>query len=144
MYIQNRIAIHCFSGQGAVSFRMYPNGVYELIQGWMKGFTAGAEGTSPYIFIGIVAWLTGAIGTARHLVLDLFNGPIGTLSVFILLYMFYSLQIRGYLRKTGRFNGLTATLYPMPIFFFILVFLGSLVYRVTGRRFIWKGRKISR
>jgi len=144
IYIQNRISIRCFIGQGAVSFRMYPNGLYELIQGWVKGFTAGAGGTSPFIFIGIVAWLTGALGTARHLVMDLFNPPIGTVSVFILLYMLYSLQIRGYLRKTGRFHGLTATLYPIPIFFFILVFLGSLVYRVTGRRFIWKGRRISR
>ena len=144
IYIQNRISIRCFIGQGAVSFRMYPNGLYELIQGWAKGFIAGAGGTSPFIFIGIVAWLTGALGTARHLVMDLFNRPIGTFSVFILLYMFYALQIRGYLRKTGQFHGLTATLYPIPIFFFILVFLGSLVYRVTGHRFIWKGRRISR
>jgi 4,4'-diaponeurosporenoate glycosyltransferase len=144
LYVQNRIAIHCFSGRGAVSFRMYPNGLSDLIQGWMKGFTAGAGGTSPFIFIGIVAWLTGALGTARHLVMDLFNRPIGTVSVFILLYLFYALQIRGYLRKTGRFHGLTAALYPIPVFFFILVFLGSLVYRVTGHRFLWKGRRLSR
>jgi 4,4'-diaponeurosporenoate glycosyltransferase len=144
IFIQNRIAIHCFSGQGAISFRMYPNGLSELIQGWMKGFTAGARGTSPFIFMGIVAWLTGALGTARHLVMDLFNHSIGTFSVFILLYMLYSLQIRGYLRKAGRFHSLTAALYPIPILFFVLVFLGSLVSRVTGHQFIWKGRRISR
>jgi 4,4'-diaponeurosporenoate glycosyltransferase len=144
LFVQKRIAIHCFSGRGAVSFRMYPNGLSDLIQGWMKGFTAGAGGTSPFIFIGIVAWLTGALGTARHLFMDLFNRPTGTVSMFILLYLFYALQIRGYLRKTGRFYGLTAALYPIPIFFFILVFLGSLVYRVTGHRFLWKGRRLSR
>jgi 4,4'-diaponeurosporenoate glycosyltransferase len=144
MFIQNQIAIHCFSGKGAVSFRMYPNGLYDLIQGWIKGFTAGAGGTSPFILIGIVAWLTGALGTARYLAMELFNGTIGTLSVFLLLYMLYALQIRGYLRKTGRFNALTATLYPIAILFFVFVFLGSLVYRVTGHRFTWKGRRISR
>jgi len=144
MYIQHQIAIHCFSGKGAVSFRMYPNGLYDLIQGWVKGFTSGAGETSPLILIGIVAWVTGALGTVRHLVMDLFNGPIGTFAVFALLYMFYSLQIRGFLRKTGRFHGLTATFYPIPILFFVFVFLGSLVYRVTGHRFTWKGRRISR
>lgn len=144
VYIQQQIALHCYGGKGAVSFRMYPNGLYDLIQGWVKGFTAGAAGTSPLILIGIVAWLTGALGTVRHLVMDFFNGPIGTLAVFVLLYMFYSLQIRGYLRKTGRFHGLTAIFYPIPILFFVLVFLGSLVYRVTGHRFTWKGRRISR
>jgi 4,4'-diaponeurosporenoate glycosyltransferase len=144
MYIQNQIAIHCFSGQGAVSFRMYPNGLYDLIQGWIKGFTAGAGGTSTFILIGIVAWLTGALGTARHLAMDLFIGPTGTVSVFLLLYLLYAIQIRGYLGKAGRFHGLTAILYPIPVCFFIFVFLGSLVYRVTGHRFIWKGRRLSR
>jgi 4,4'-diaponeurosporenoate glycosyltransferase len=144
MYVQNQIAIHCFSGQGAVSFRMYPNGLYDLIQGWIKGFTAGAGGTSAFILIGIVAWLTGALGTARHLAMDLFIGPTGTVSVFLLLYLLYAIQIRGYLGKAGRFHGLTAILYPIPVCFFIFVFLGSLVYRVTGHRFIWKGRRLSR
>ena len=143
-FVQNRIAMHCFSGQGAVSIRMYPNGVAELIQGWMKGFTAGAGGTSPLILIGIIAWLSGAIGTARHLAVDLFRGPTGTVFVFVLLYLLYAFQIHGYLRKAGRFHGLTAILYPLPMCFFVLVFLGSLVFRVTGRRFVWKGRRLSR
>jgi 4,4'-diaponeurosporenoate glycosyltransferase len=143
-FVQNRIAIHCFSGQGAVSFRMYPKGVSELIQGWMKGFTAGAGGTSPLILIGVIAWLTGALGTARHLAVDLFNLSTGMVFVFLFLYLLYAFQIHGYLRRAGRFHGLTAFLYPLPMCFFVLVFIGSLVFRVTGRRFVWKGRKLSR
>ena len=124
LFSQNRIAMHCFSGQGTVSFRMYPNGVAELIQGWMKGFTAGAGGTSPLILISVIAWLTGALGTARHLAVDLFRGPAGTVFVFVLLYLFYAFQILGYLRRAGRFYTLTAILYPLPMCFFVLVFFG--------------------
>jgi 4,4'-diaponeurosporenoate glycosyltransferase len=123
---------------------MYPKGVSELIQGWMKGFTAGAGGTSPLVLISVIAWLTGALGTARHLAVDLFRGPTGTAFVFVLLYLFYTFQIRGYLRRAGRFHGLTAILYPLPMCFFVFVFLGSLVFRVTGHRFVWKGRRLSR
>jgi len=75
---------------------------------------------------------------------DLSRGPTGTVFVFVLLYLFYAFQILGYLRRTGRFHSFTAILYPIPMCFFVLVFLGSLVFRVTGRRFVWKGRRLSR
>jgi 4,4'-diaponeurosporenoate glycosyltransferase len=40
------IKVSCYGGKGTISFRMYPNGIHELITGWSKGFALGASKTS--------------------------------------------------------------------------------------------------
>jgi len=46
-------------GRGAFSFRMYPNGRRELIEGWTKGFASGAGQTPRGTLLLAVAWMSG-------------------------------------------------------------------------------------
>jgi len=61
------VELHCYGGRHTVAFRMYPDGINQLITGWSKGFAMGAAKTSIPVLIMIIAWITGAIGTTRHL-----------------------------------------------------------------------------
>ena len=46
-------------GRGVYSFRMYPNGLRELIEGWTKGFASGAGQTPRGALALTVAWMIG-------------------------------------------------------------------------------------
>jgi len=46
-------------GRGLLSFRMYPNGPRELIEGWTKGFASGAGQTPRATLLLLVAWMIG-------------------------------------------------------------------------------------
>jgi len=39
------IPLHSLTGKGMLAFRMYPNGLSELVEGWIKGFASGAGQT---------------------------------------------------------------------------------------------------
>ncbi len=134
--------VHCLGGKSTISFRMYPNGIRELINGWSKGFAMGAATTSTPLFILIVLWIAGSIGTTRSLI----EAIIATNNVQIAisggLYILYAAQIYWMLVRIGNFKFYTALFYPIPMTFFVIVFTYSFVRTFIVRSVIWKGRKI--
>ena len=135
--------VHCLGGKGTISFRMYPNGIRELINGWSKGFAMGAAKTSTPLLILIVAWICGSIGTTRSLI----EAIIATNNVQIAisggLYILYGAQIYWMLVRIGNFKFYTALFYPIPMAFFVVVFTYSFVRIFLVRSVKWKGRKIN-
>lgn len=55
------IPVRSVTGRGAFSFRMYPNGLHELIEGWTKGFAAGAGQTPRGTLLLVVMWMIDQI-----------------------------------------------------------------------------------
>lgn len=47
--------------EGLVSFRMYPAGLGQLVEGWSKNFATGATATPPVRLLGVIAWVTAAL-----------------------------------------------------------------------------------
>lgn len=117
-----------FGGRGAVRFRMYPHGLRSLVEGWTKNFAGGAAGTRPLTLVLVVVWMSGLIGA----VVDL--EP--------LLYAAFALQLAVLLRRVGSFSPLTALLYPIPLAFFVGVFLRSVVLTYVRREVAWRGRRV--
>jgi 4,4'-diaponeurosporenoate glycosyltransferase len=121
-------AVRLFLGRHVgMTFRMYPHGPRQLIEGWTKNFAGGAAGTRPLTLVLVILWLSGAIAA-------IVTSP--------LLYVAYALQLGIQLRRVGRFSPFTAVLYPIPLAFFVAVFLGSLVRTFVRRQVTWRGRTI--
>ena len=139
---REEVGIHCYGGRNAISFRMYPNGIKELINGWSKGFALGATKTSIPILIMIVAWIIGAIGTIRYLINAIVVMDTMQIVLWALLYLGYVAQIYWMLRRIGNFKFYTALFYPIPLLFFVLVFTYSFVLIFLKRTVKWKGREI--
>ncbi len=119
------------AGRGMVTFRMYPEGLGELVNGWTKGFAAGAAATPPLTLIMISAWIGGLItGVAAP-----FFTPWGWI-----IYGAFALQMAAMLRKVGSFSPLCGLLYPLVLAFYLVVFARSL--GPAGKRATWKGRKL--
>jgi len=136
------VEIHCLGGKSTISFRMYPNGIRELINGWSKGFAMGAAKTPIPLLILIVAWISGSIGTTRSLIEVIIATNNVQIAICGSLYILYAAQIYWMLVRIGNFKFYTALFYPIPTAFFVVVFTYSFVRIFLVRSVKWKGREI--
>ena len=128
------VPTRCSPGKGIVSFRMYPEGLRTMIPGWSKGFTSGAGGMPGGRMALIVAWM---IGLAMPLPAMALTGEIGVWSAAWLLC---AAQLGWIARRVGGFRWLSLLLYPLPLWFFFLVFARAASGAAAGSE--WKGRRI--
>lgn len=135
--------VHCLGGKSTISFRMYPNGIRELINGWSKGFAMGAAKTSTPLLILIVAWICGSIGTTRSLIEAIIATNNVQIAISGSLYILYAVQVYWMLVRVGNFKFYTALFYPIAMTFFVVVFIHSFVRIFLVRSVKWKGRKIN-
>ncbi|HEX2966566.1 MAG TPA: glycosyltransferase family 2 protein [Syntrophorhabdaceae bacterium] len=133
--------VSCYSGRGTISFRMYPDGFRSLLEGWTKGFAEGSTSIHAPILLMIVFWIIGCF--------EAFTGIIKLISAqhafFIsplIVYGLYVLQLRWILRRIGTFNMWTAVLFPLPLTFFVVLMMWSIVQKHVLKKVRWKGRII--
>ncbi|MDD5701394.1 MAG: glycosyltransferase [Dehalococcoidales bacterium] len=137
------IPIYCYRGKGAISFRMYPNGIKELIDGWSKGFATGAIKTYIPILILIIAWIGGAISSTVNVFEAILSMNASTILVWSLAYTGYVIQIYWMLFRLGTFKFYTALFYPIFLLFFLCIFMYSIFNIFIRRTVRWKGTAIS-
>ena len=128
------IPVRSVTGRGVFSFRMYPNGLRELVEGWTKGFASGAGQMARGTLLLIVGWMIG-----------LMLAPLGWLVAgdwlwWGVAYLLCAVQVAWLSRLVGAFRWFTAVLYPLPLIFFFLVFAWSVLR--SGKQVHWKGREI--
>ncbi len=133
-FCREGVPVLSVSGRGALSFRMYPNGLRELIDGWTKGFASGAGQTPRGTLFLIIAWMIG-----------LMLSPLGWLATGDWLrwggvYLLCVAQVAWLGRLVGSFRYSTALAYPVPLLFFFAVFARSAMR--SGKTVRWKGRDI--
>lgn len=121
-------------GRGSFAFRMYPNGLSELIEGWTKGFASGAGRTPGSTMLLIVLWTIGLMLAPLGWVLAGGWLPFGG------AYLLCAAQVRWFSRRVGSFGWCSAVCYPVPLVFFFLLFTWSVLR--SGKKVRWKGREI--
>lgn len=130
------IPLHCRGGKNTLTFRMYPNGWRELIDGWIKGFAAGAGQTPLPILLLVIGWLSGLIMAAGQLIAH------ADLPVSLIAYSLCVLQVGWLMRRVGTFHWATAALFPVPLIFYFIVFTQSIWRIIRKQPVAWKGRSI--
>jgi 4,4'-diaponeurosporenoate glycosyltransferase len=115
------------AGEGAVEYRMYPEGAGALVQGWTKNLAAGAGKIAPLRTATVALWVTGGLLAAVR--------PVA--------YVLYAVQMAVLFRRAGRFGAATPVLYPLPLLVFVVLVVRSLLRRVRGRPVAWRGRWVT-
>ncbi len=141
-FLDAGLPLNLFGGKGAVSFRMYSEGLKEVIHGWTKGFATGATSASPLIVLIVIGWISGLF-SASFIPFRLAGDY--TLTGFwmgIILYFVCVLQIRWILHRIGSFSIFTSLLYPLPLCFFAAITFFSFITIFLRRKVSWKGRVI--
>jgi 4,4'-diaponeurosporenoate glycosyltransferase len=128
------ILVRSEGGRGTFSFRMYPNGLRELIAGWTKGFASGASQTPRGTLLVVVAWMIGLM------LAPLGWAITGNTWSWGAIYLLCAGQVAWFSRLVGAFRWYTALLYPVPLIFFFAVFARSAMR--SGKAVTWKGREI--
>lgn len=142
------LPVACLAGRGAVSFRMYPEGLRSMLEGWSKSMAGGAGGAPALPRWLMTAWLTGATSAVVNLGAGIAalarGGP--SLPVFgaaaVCLYLAYAGQLWWVFRRIGSFGPLAALFFPLPLAFFHAVFARSAWLTRRGG-ITWRGRSLA-
>jgi 4,4'-diaponeurosporenoate glycosyltransferase len=138
------LPVVCLGGRGTLSFRMYPAGLRQLVEGWSKNLAAGADATRRTTVLLVVAWVSVLIQAAWWLgrLVATGDGPGGGPWFALAVYAAVVAQLTWMLRRVGRFGALTPLLFPIPLAFFLAVFARSAFLTVVRRKVAWKGRDL--
>lgn len=142
MYLDAGLPVHCFGGKGTISFRMYPNGLRQLLEGWTKSMAIGAGSIRFWALLLSVTWIVGAFGVASDTIRAVVQGPSPLWLPNFIFYALYAGQLRWMSARIGRFQLWTSLLYPIPMLFFVLVILRSFIFARLLGRVTWRGRTI--
>jgi 4,4'-diaponeurosporenoate glycosyltransferase len=138
----NSINYQLFLGDETISFRMYPAGLSSLIQGWTKNFATGASKTPLYLVAMVILWIGACIYAAYNLVLATTSLMLPEAGFYLLFYLVIVFQLWRAAGRVGSFKKWTILLYPLPLLFFLLLFLVSIYKKLFRRSATWKGRMI--
>ncbi len=140
----HRLGISTFNmgGRGAISMRMFPDGLSSLVSSWKKGFVTGATKTPAVLMLLIVAWISAGFSTFIFLTRALVDQSTANVS-FGILYLMFVLQIRWMYRNIGTFSWISAFFYPVFFVFFMGLFFYSMIVKMLGQKTAWKGRHVS-
>lgn len=140
-FLKTHRDVHCYGGKGTISFRMYPDGLRSLVEGFSKGFGTGASAMSVVSLLMMVGWVFGGVSVTRHLVQSAMLGDPGLLG-WAVLDVLYILQIHWMLFRIGNFGFSTALLFQIPLIFFVIVFAYSILRIFLLGKVRWKGREV--
>ena len=129
------LAVRSLGGGDVVHFRMYPDGLASLLQGWGKNLSGGARRARPLPLIGATIWVCAAVAAALEVV-------EADTSWAAVAYVAVAAQLRWILRRLGSFRWWVPVLFPIPLLAFLGLFAWSLVQRVLRRQVTWRGRQI--
>lgn len=122
------------AGRGTITFRMYRDGLRQLVEGFTKNFATAARSVRPLTLLLVSAWLAAL------------SAPVALATSAPALaaacYLAVALQLHAHLRRIGSFGVLTAALYLVPLACFLVVFARSVVLTFGRRRVRWKGREV--
>ncbi|WP_226672107.1 glycosyltransferase [Rossellomorea aquimaris] len=142
-FLEQNLPVRCLGGRGIISFRMYPEGVGSLIEGWCKSFAVGSKSTHPVVMLMVILWITGSLTSASSLISSMIEGSTAAIIVYGFLYILYAVQTAWFARRVGNFRWWYFPFYPFFFLFFVVIFLYSFVRVNVFHSVKWKGRKIN-
>ena len=140
---KNNLRLHCYGGWGTISFRMYPNGMRELVDGWSKGFATGARMARIPLLVATIAWIGSGISATVFAIGAIWSMQSTAMMWWTLAYLAYAVQAYWMASRVGTFKFYTALLFPVSLLFFVVVFFLSVFLISIKRSVRWKGAVIS-
>lgn len=115
------------AGPDDTTFRMYPDGIRSVVDGWTKGMGIGVDATPWWALLASAAWITSLAGG-------------WTTSPWFAIASVLQLVVLA--RVAGRFSPIAVVLYPIAVGVFVALVARSAVLRRTGRTVRWKQRRL--
>jgi 4,4'-diaponeurosporenoate glycosyltransferase len=114
-------------GPENTTFRMYPRGVRQLVEGWTKGIGIGASATPWWARLAAAGWVTSLAG-------GWLTSPW--------MWLASAVQLGVLARVAGRFRWWAVLAHPVLTAAFVVLVVRSLGRRWRRRPVTWKGREL--
>ncbi|WP_079527969.1 glycosyltransferase family 2 protein [Halobacillus hunanensis] len=142
-FLDKNLPVYCLGGKGVISFRMYPEGLKSLIEGWCKSFAVGSKSTNPVVMLMTIIWISGSFIITGALFSSITALNPAAIIFSAILYILYTFQTAWFARRCGDFKWFIFPFHPVLFLFFTGIFLYSL-FRVNILHSVkWKDRKIN-
>jgi glycosyltransferase involved in cell wall biosynthesis len=127
--------VRCLLGGSTVRFRMYPDGVRALVDGWTKNLAGGARRAPLLPTLGASAVVCLLFALAVEVGRDRsWSAAAAWLTAAGALWWA--------LRRVGSFRWWTAVAFPVPLVAFTALVLRSVWARTVRRSVVWRGRRV--
>jgi 4,4'-diaponeurosporenoate glycosyltransferase len=141
-YREAGLPVHAFGGGALARFRMYPDGIGQLVEGWSKNIATGASTVRLGRLFLVGFWFTCVLVSVQSVIEAALGAPAPSGAEIIGAYALFAVQLGVMLRQVGNFGFLTAALYPAPVALFLVVFARSAYLTLVRRRVTWRGRAV--
>lgn len=125
------------TGRPDTSFRMYPDGAGQLVNGWTRSIATGLRSTRWWWSLATVWWVAALAGGWLAA-----GWPSDAPVAFASVYAACALQLWVLGRRAGSIRVATALLYPAAVVVFVAIVVRSVVVLAVGRPVTWKGRRV--
>jgi len=137
------LPVWVFAGWSAVEFRMYPEGVRQLAEGWTKNLASGVQLVDPVSAAIAVWWVSACIWLTAVALRLVAVGEQSDIALALACWTAVAVELRWMWRRVGSFGWWTALLYPVSIAAFVVLFIRSAWATVVRRRVQWSGRAVA-
>jgi hypothetical protein len=127
--------VRCLLGGSTVRFRMYPDGLRPLVDGWTKNLAGGARRAPllPALAASAVVCLLFALTVEAMRDRSWSSGAAWLIAAAALWWA---------LRRVGSFRWWTALAFPVPLVVFAVLVARSAWARAVRRSVVWRGRRV--
>lgn len=141
-YKSKDIDIELMMGSDEIQFTMYPNGFFQLLEGWSKNFSQACASVDVKLFFMVFLWIGYLISIPIEISKAIvFNNYYG-LHFLIAIYVLSVLKLRKDTKKIGSFPLIISILYPFFLLGFVLIFFISIIKTYIFKNTTWKGRRM--
>ncbi|MCU1393170.1 MAG: hypothetical protein JWM34_1598 [Ilumatobacteraceae bacterium] len=143
-YAAAGLAVTCALGGDQLSFRMYPDGVSSLVEGWTKNIATGARRAPAGRSAVAAFWVVALCVVGSALVTGMIAAAAGhgLPIAAIVAWAAMAADLRRALRRIGSFHRWTSIAFVVPLALFLAVFVRSAVLSAARRPVRWRGRPI--
>lgn len=141
------LPVRLLAGGGAVSYRMYPGGPAQFLEGWSKNLALGAGAAPPWALALAVLWVSGLLEAAGRAGVALWGRRgrrrrAAGRAAAVGIYVGYGAQVEWLGRRWGSFGRGTGLAYPLPLGAFLACLGRSLWLVAANGRVPWRGRLV--
>ncbi|MGH4038492.1 MAG: glycosyltransferase [Sphaerochaeta sp.] len=141
-YNSKHIVIDLLMGGGKIKFKMYPNSIFEVVEGWSKNFSSGAISIKLSLFVLIFFWLVYLTVLPYEFFRSIVNKNYLLTLFTLLIYILTIFKMNSSLKKIGSYPFIVSIIYPVYLLFFHIVFFYSLFGTYLFKTTKWKGRNM--
>lgn len=140
-YRSASLPVTILGGGDAVSFRMYPRGLRQMVEGFTKNLAAGVRGVRLITTLLVVAWMTLLVQATVAPIRAAMDVDAGAAAWAAALYVAVATQLWWMARRLGHFGVWVSATFPVSAGLFLVVFARSVLAAARGS-VSWRGRRV--